>query len=117
MLAKVINLDSCIRKFGNIDGIDVMPEITESTRKVQKTARELAPKDTGYLYRSIHRKLYPRQRSGVVYTTTEYASYQEFGTSKMKAQPYMIPAVNIHRAGIVQSMRSYLRQQARRKTK
>lgn len=94
-----------------------MPEITEATAKVQRTAKDLAPYDTGDLYRSIHRKMYPKQQSGVVYTTLEYAPYQEFGTSKMQPQPFMIPAMNINRAGINQSMKKYLKEQLKSKSR
>lgn len=115
MVIKVINLDKCIRKFGNVEGVDIMPEIKEATLKVKRSARDLAPVDTGILKSSIQHKLYPEQQSGVVYTVTEYAVYQEFGTRKMKAQPFMIPAMNMHRAGIHQSLKKYLREQVRRK--
>lgn len=116
MLIKVLNLDKCIKKFGNIKDIDLMPEIIEATRKVQRTAKDLAPVDTGALKGSIRTKMYPKQQSGVVYTLLEYAPHQEFGTSKMKAQPFMIPAMNINRAGINQSMKKYLKEQLKAKT-
>ena len=91
-----------------------MPEIIEATRKVQRTAKDLAPVDTGVLKGSIRTKKYPKEQSGVVYTTVEYAPYQEFGTSRMSAQPFMIPAMNINRAGINQSMKKYLKEQLRK---
>lgn len=124
MVIKVINLDKCISKFGDISGIDLMPEIKESARKVQRSAKEIAPKDTGDLARSIHVKHYPSQQSSVVYTTLDYAPHQEFGFTVRKkdgtkvavpAQPYMRPAMNMHRAGITQSMKKYLREQLRKK--
>jgi HK97 gp10 family phage protein len=120
MLIKVINLDKCIKKFGDIGDLDLTPEIIEGARKVQGTAKKLAPVGTpestgikgyvgGTLRASISRKLYKQQQSAIVYTLVEYASYQEFGTSKMEAQPYLIPAMNINRAGIQQSMKKYIR--------
>lgn len=118
MVIKVINLDKCIKKFGDIGDIDLTPEITEATAKVQKTAKELAPYDTGDLFRSIHRTIRDkgsRNVTGVVYTTLEYAPYQEFGTVKMEAKPFMRPAMNINRAGIYQSMKKYIRDEIKKK--
>ncbi len=117
MVIKIINLDKCIAKFGNIAGIDLMPEIREATRKVQQSAKDLAPVDTGALRNSIKTKMYPDQQAGVVYTTLEYAPYQEFGTRRMKAQPFMTPAMNMNRAGINQSMKKYIKEQLRNKAK
>ncbi len=88
-----------------------MPEIINGTRKVQRTAKDLVPVDTGALRGSIRTKMYPKQKSGVVYTTLEYAPHQEFGTSKMPAQPFMTPALNINKAGIIQSIKSYMQHQ------
>jgi HK97 gp10 family phage protein len=115
MLIKIINLDKTIKKFGKLEGIDLMPEIKEATRKVQRTAKDLVPVDTGTLKRSIKTKMYSKQQSGVVYSILEYAPYVEFGTSKQKAQPFMIPAMNINRAGINQSMKKYLKEQIGKK--
>ena len=36
-----------------------------------------------------------KEGEGVVGSATEYAGYQEFGTRKMKAQPFLRPAVEI----------------------
>ena len=115
MVIKVINLDKCIKKFGDISGIDLMPEITEAVRKVQRTARDIVPVDTGELQRSIRTKLYPKQNSGIVYTLLEYAPYIEFGTRKMVAQPFLIPAMNNNRAGINQSLKKYIKEQLKSK--
>jgi HK97 gp10 family phage protein len=57
-----------------------------------------APVDTGYL----------KSRNGWViqknelyaYNDCPYAVYQEFGTYKMKAQPFMRPAVNLYQREI-----------------
>lgn len=117
MVIKIINLDKCIKKFGNIEGIDLMPEIREATRKVQQTAKDLAPVDTGALRSSIKTQMYPKRNSGVVYTTLEYAPYQEFGTRYQMGQPFMRPAMNMHRAGINQSMKKYIKDQLKLQAK
>ena len=58
-------------------------------------AAEAAPFKTGRLSGSITHK--PLDGSTeIVGTNVEYAPYQEFGTRKMKAHPYLRPAVENH---------------------
>jgi HK97 gp10 family phage protein len=57
---------------------------------VQGEAQERAPYDTGRLKQSIQTK-----KEGdfqIVYTNVEYAIIQEYGSKKVKAQPYLRPA-------------------------
>lgn len=133
MVIKVLNLDKCIKEFGDISGVDFTPEIVEGTRKVQRTARDLAPvypspkvrgridphRVGGTLKASIHAKVVDRGKptvTGIVYTLTDYAIYQEFGTVFQEGTPFLRPAMNKNRAGIQQSMKKYLREQLRAKT-
>lgn len=128
MVIKIINLAECINKFEGYKNVDLTPEIVEATRKVQRTARDMAPVYPspkvkgridkhhvgGTLKASIHTKIMNRGKSnvtGIVYTTTDYAVYQEFGTRYQEGTPFMIPAMNINRAGINQSLKKYLREQ------
>lgn len=122
MLIKIINLKKTIEKFGDISNIDLTPEIVEATRKVQRKARDLAPVDTGALKASIKTKIRNRGKSnvtGIVYTTLEYAPYQEFGTLtkggniRMLGQPFMTPAILQERLGIQQSLKKYIKEQLR----
>ena len=59
---------------------------------VEGRAKTLAPVDTGFLKSSIGAE---RQSglSWLVWAYAEYALYVEVGTSRMAAQPYMIPAL------------------------
>lgn len=127
MVIQIINLDKCIKKFGDISGIDFTPELTEATNKVKRTAQELVAvyggQNTkaqppynknvvqGYLKRNIKSKVDKRNNVGYVYTNVDYAIYQEFGTSRQKGTPFMSPAMNINRAGINSSMEKYIREQ------
>lgn len=61
------------------------------TRIVQSEARAECPVDTGALRRSIHGKV--DGTTGTVGSNCEYAAYQEFGTYKMDAYPYLVPAL------------------------
>ena len=92
---------------------------------VEKSAKELAPKDTGALRRSITSKV--EGTEGIIYTPLEYAPYIEYGTglfaenggradvpwnykddkgewhstSGIKPQPFMRPALNQNRENII----------------
>lgn len=67
---------------------------------LQKTAKELAPFQSGALRESIETKV--NSSSGKAWVqikpgkTREYAYYVEKGTSKMADQPFLGPAAQIH---------------------
>lgn len=58
-------------------------------------AKQNAPVDTGNLRNSITHMPYD-ENTEMIATTVKYAPYQEFGTRKMKAHPYLRPAVENH---------------------
>lgn len=76
--------------------------VTESAETLATAAQDLAPVDTGTLRASIHVKSVEAGATEVKATVatggeaSEYAEYQETGTSKMAAQPYMGPALINH---------------------
>ena len=86
-----------------------MPEQVNSARDdaldewaaaLKKTARDLAPVRRGILRDDIESKV--NQNAGSAYVrvrgaATEYAYYVEKGTSKMRDQPFLGPAAQIHR--------------------
>ncbi len=71
----------------NIDMAAIMAAAGEA---VAGDARSLCPVDTGRLRGSI--SVSAGSNSAVVSANTDYAAYVEFGTSKMAAQPFMVPA-------------------------
>lgn len=117
MVISILNLDKCLKKLGNLEGIDLMPAITRGTRKVQRSARDFVPVDTGILKGSIRTQLYPKQQTGVVYTTTEYAPYVEFGTRKMPAQPFMVPAAQENQKVIEQDITDHVKSELKQRSK
>ena len=59
-------------------------------------AKRLCPVDTGNLRNSItHEQM--DENTEVIGTSVKYAPYVELGTRKMRAQPYLRPAVENHR--------------------
>lgn len=69
------------------------------TRIVQSEARAECPVDTGALRRSIHGQV--DGTTGIVGSNCEYAAYQEFGTCKMAAQPYLVPALKSRQSDVI----------------
>lgn len=63
--------------------------------QVDRAAKRLAPVDTGRLRSSINWRIErdPFGLRAVVGTNVHYAVYQEFGTSKMPAHPFLRPAL------------------------
>lgn len=64
--------------------------------RVQRAAKRLSPVDTGRLRSSIAEEL-GRDGQGLVErigTNVEYAPHVEFGTRRMRAQPFLRPALD-----------------------
>jgi len=107
MAPKILNYDKLIAKFQRMSKIDIMPAIKPATRLVQTTAKTLAPVDTGFLKRSIFVRFEDLKMQGIVYTTTEYAPYMEFGTVNNRPHPFMIPALLYHKKDIKNLIKDY----------
>lgn len=53
----------------------------------------LAPVDTGRLRNSITHETHAEEESVYVGTNVEYGKYQEYGTSRMRAHPFLKPGI------------------------
>ena len=68
---------------------------------VERDAKINAPVDTGRLRASItHEVEVTEEITGRVGTNVKYAPYQEFGTYKMPAHPFLFPALEANRERI-----------------
>lgn len=65
--------------------------------KAESHAKKLCPVDTGRLRNSITHAQYSEDTE-VVGSNVDYAPYVELGTHKQKAQPFLRPAAENHRA-------------------
>lgn len=72
-------------------------------------AKMLCPVDTGNLRNSITHTVSMDEQATYVGTNVEYAAYVEMGTSRMKAQPYLKPAVVDHADEYKQMVEYYLK--------
>lgn len=70
---------------------------------VCESAKSICPVDTGELQSSI--SVYTEGDRAEISANTDYASYVEFGTSKMAPQPYLVPSL-IGNSGTVLSAMS-----------
>lgn len=76
--------------------------------RIEGDARILAPVDTGALRNSITTSY--RGGAGSTFMSAEigptvnYGIYQELGTSKMRAQPYLYPAADRHEPAFYSAM-------------
>lgn len=59
-------------------------------------AKLICPVDTGRLRNSITHAVEETENAAYVGTNVEYAAYVEMGTSRMRARPYLKPAVMDH---------------------
>jgi HK97 gp10 family phage protein len=113
MLIRVLNIDKCLKKLGNISNLDLSSAYNKSAQLVQRVAKEKAPvnKDPDAPTRDNLRSSIRRYRIGGSYrngaavgTDVEYAIYQEFGTYKMAAQPFLIPALKENEKTIIREI-------------
>jgi HK97 gp10 family phage protein len=74
--------------------------IMKGAYMVESDAKQFAPVDTGALRNSIE-TTEGNGISAIVRDGVEYGKYQEFGTMKMPAQPFMIPAIEKNRDNII----------------
>lgn len=56
-----------------------------------------------------------KEKEGSVYSEVEYAPFVEFGTKKMKAQPYLVPAFVKHSERYVKALEKLLEREINKK--
>lgn len=78
--------------------------VAQGGKIVEGEARGLAPVRTHHLQESIH--AHTEGLRCEVGTNVEYAIYQEFGTYKMKAHPYMMPALTGNKEAIINAIKA-----------
>lgn len=82
--------------------------ITKGLLVIGREARRIAPVDTGYMRDHIQEKDITN-KSGVLESSAEYSIFQEYGTSKMRAQPFMRPALKNSEAQLINIFADKLR--------
>lgn len=80
---KIEGLEEIFERFENIsDTTPIEAALQKCCALVERSAKQLAPKDTGALRNSIASKIESDEQGikGVIYTPLEYAPYVEYGT-------------------------------------
>lgn len=112
--------EKCIAKLGEVADIGKVarPIMKKGALAIEGDAKILAPrrawdlpKDptqqvSGDLRNTISHKVFVKdgEATGIVYAPMEYAIHQEFGTSKMKARPFLRPALRKNKAQIKKAL-------------
>jgi len=96
---------------GNVNNA-LKTALTQAALRVQGSAKDLCPVDTGNLKASISHEVGDDEAR--VGTNVEYAPYVEMGTVKMAAQPYLYPGLHQNKAFISQTIGKVAGDAARR---
>lgn len=78
--------------------------VAKTALDCEAAAKRRAPVDTGALRNSIGTSIAGDRMSAEIGPTVNYAPYQEYGTSRMAAQPYMGPALDEVTPGFMSAM-------------
>ena len=92
MPAVIAGMDKLIRQLNEVGLAFTVDDLAEGALVIAEAAENMVPVDTGFLRSSI----FVREAGNNVEVgfSAEYASYVEFGTYKMVAQPYLRPAID-----------------------
>jgi HK97 gp10 family phage protein len=86
--------------------------VEETAALIEGLAKTKAPVRTGALRNSIQSER-TGEREAVVRVGVDYGIYQEFGTSKMAAHPYLMPAAEEAKPRFEERMRDAVREACR----
>jgi len=119
---KIEGVDALVKKFDGMPEASIKKLFTAfkvASLKIQSDAQAIVPVDTGRLKLSIQSRV-ERKGDAVgaeIWSGAEseegkpvdYAAFVEFGTSKMKAQPYMRPAMDKNKAQLIKQLEQVLK--------
>lgn len=86
-----------------------------TTGQVQATAKQVAPKRTGYMANNISVEPVKKTATsvtGTVNAKANYSSFVEFGTYKMSAEPFIRPAVSAAQSLFIKTTMDKLKEAA-----
>lgn len=85
--------------------------VTKATNAMRVKSQKIVPVDTGDLKRSVKVDFdqAPGITSAEVSYNTHYAVFVELGTSKMAAQPYLLPAFHSAKGYLIGGLVKWLR--------
>ena len=111
MKLTIRGIESLTNKLNKMVVINPTAGLLKGALRVERTAKELCPVDTGMLRNSITHDI--RDNYAVVGTSIDYAPYVEYGTSEQPAQPYLNPALILNRQDIINDIVEDIQKQLR----
>ena len=104
-LEKVVNRMS---QYVNDSKKRVRNTVAETLLLIESDAKTLAPVDAGYLRSSIHAN-FSGELAGTVSANADYAIHVEFGTSRMRAQPFLTPAYQQNKQEFLRNLKQAIK--------
>lgn len=93
------------RRFSRLPAVvrdELNKAVSDTTKAIRDAARSRAPVRTGALKKSITSRVDKRRAKGTVQAKARHAHLIEFGTSKMDARPFMLPAAEAERSRFIE---------------
>lgn len=103
--------DASLKRYGRAVTRRVAQAVAAHALAVDRTAKHLAPVDTGFLRRNIRADVAAvlTDLRATVVSGASYSSFVEFGTSRMAARPFLFPAAESERRAFYASLRAAVR--------
>jgi HK97 gp10 family phage protein len=112
---EIEGLKELLQTFEKLKDLDYLEALMAGGVTLQKLAQENAPVKTGFLRASA--ETVKTDDNVEVRFLANYAFYQEYGTAKMKAHPFIRPAIDNGSAEILKAIKDNLAKQLKEVTK
>ena len=112
MSVKIVGLARMIKGLTDIyrnSDSEIGRVVKANTAELQQKEMRSVPVDTGFLKRSILLTMKDNGLTGVVEPTATYATFVEFGTRFMAAQPYVRPNYDAQAKQFIQDMQKFVK--------
>lgn len=107
-MAVTVIVHSRVPAYTAVSLAKVAAAVSKATFDVETQAKARAPVDTGFLRSAITGRMVGTTEGEVV-ANADYSIFQEFGTYRMAAHPFMVPAVEQVVPAFQQMIRAALR--------
>ena len=109
------SLNKLTSQFANLKDIDTVKVALAGGYVLLKGSQEKAPVDKGML--RANSEVVPAGEGAEMRFNQEYAVYQEFGTSRMQANPYVRPTIDEEGDEIIKAMSDEVEKQLKERAK
>ena len=112
MSVKIVGLARMIKGITDIyrnSDSEIGRVVKANTAELQQKEMRSVPVDTGFLKRSILLTMKDNGLTGVVEPTATYATFVEFGTRFMAAQPYVRPNYGAQAKQFIKDMQKFVK--------